>query len=249
MVTGGAKGLGLACVARFLNEGAKVVIADNDGEAGTAAIASLPGGANVVFAQCDVSVREELEAAIQRCVVEWGGIDVLLNNAAIAPQADILSIGDHTFERVIAINLKAAVVGTQVAAKHMIAGNTGGVILNMSSVNAMLTIPNMLAYNVAKGGLNQLTRNAAVALAPHRIRVCGIGPGTVLTDLTRNTVWTDEAARRAILARTPLGRPGEPDEIAAIAAFLASDDASYVTGETIYADGGRMSLNYTVAVP
>jgi NAD(P)-dependent dehydrogenase (short-subunit alcohol dehydrogenase family) len=131
----------------------------------------------------------------------------------------------------------------------MIAGNKGGVILNMSSVNAMLTIPNMLAYNVAKGGLNQLTRNAAVALAPHRIRVCGIGPGTVLTELTRNTVWTDEAARRTILARTPLGRPGEPNEIAAIAAFLASDDASYVTGETIYADGGRMSLNYTVEVP
>jgi 3-oxoacyl-[acyl-carrier protein] reductase len=96
VVTGGARGLGLACVARFLNEGAKVVIADNDGEAGAAAMASHSGSANVVFARCDVSVREELEAAIQRCVVEWGGIDVLLNNAAIAPQADILSIGDQT---------------------------------------------------------------------------------------------------------------------------------------------------------
>jgi NAD(P)-dependent dehydrogenase (short-subunit alcohol dehydrogenase family) len=117
----------------------------------------------------------------------------------------------------------------------------------MSSVNAILNISDMLAYNVSKGALNQLTKNTAIGLAPHDIRVCGIGPGTILTELTRNAVWNDEAVRQSILSRTPIGRPGEPEEIAAIAVFLASSDASYVTGETIYADGGRLGLNYTVA--
>ena len=129
----------------------------------------------------------------------------------------------------------------------MIEQGTGGVVINMSSVNAVLTIPHLLAYNISKGGINQMTKNTAIALAPHKIRVCAIGPGTIMTELTRNAVWTDEAARRSILSRTPIGRAGEPEEIAAIAAFLASDDASYITGETIYADGGRLGLNYTVA--
>ncbi|MEI6418983.1 MAG: SDR family oxidoreductase, partial [Sphingomonadales bacterium] len=134
----------------------------------------------------------------------------------------------------------------QLALPHL---GAGGVIINMSSVNAVLTIPALLAYNVAKGGLDQLTRNTAVALAPRGIRVVGIAPGTILTELARTAVLADDAARRQILSRTPLGRAGEPAEIAAIAAFLLSDDASYITGETLVADGGRMALNYTVAIP
>ncbi len=245
LVTGAANGIGLACATRFIAEGARVLLADIDGEAGAAAAASLGEAAD--FIACDVSDRGAIAAAIDHVVARWGGIDVLVNNAGIAPRGDILTTDPALFDRVIATNLTAAFHAIQLAAPHMIAAGRG-VVINMSSVNAVLTIPTLLAYNVAKGGLNQLTRNTAVALAPHNIRVVGIGPGTILTELAKTAVLADEAARRTILSRTPLGRAGEPAEIAAIAAFLASDDASYITGETIYADGGRLGLNYTVPV-
>jgi NAD(P)-dependent dehydrogenase (short-subunit alcohol dehydrogenase family) len=245
LVTGAANGLGLACATRFVAEGARVLLADIDSENGAKAAASL--GENAAFISCDVASRADIATAIEGCVTRWGGIDVLVNNAGIAPRGDILTTDDALFDRVLAINLKAAFHATQLAAPHMIEAGKG-VIINMSSVNAVLTIPTLLAYNVAKGGLNQLTRNTAVALAPHNIRVVGIGPGTILTELAKNAVLGDDAARRMILSRTPMGRAGEPSEIAAIAAFLASDDASYITGETIYADGGRLGLNYTVPV-
>ena len=123
-----------------------------------------------------------------------------------------------------------------------------GAIVNLSSVNAVLAIPNQVPYVVSKGGINQLTRVMALSLAPHGIRVNAIGPGTIATELARQAVLGDEASRRRILSRTPLKRLGEPEEIAAVAAFLASDDASYLTGQTIYPDGGRMALNYTVSI-
>ena len=190
----------------------------------------------------------EISAAIDEASARWGGVDVMLNNAGIVLKGDILTLEEEAFDRVLAVNLKAAFHGTQLAARRMVEQGSGGVVINMSSVNAILNIADMLAYNISKGGLNQLTRNAAIALAPHGVRVVGIGPGTILTDLARKAVWNDPAVRQSILSRTPIGRPGEPDEVAAIAVFLASSDASYVTGETIYADGGRLGLNYTVAV-
>jgi NAD(P)-dependent dehydrogenase (short-subunit alcohol dehydrogenase family) len=245
LITGAARGLGLACATRFIAEGAKVMLADVLSDEGEAAAKTL--GPNAGFTACDVSDRAQIAAAIEATVARWGGLDVLVNNAGIAPRGDILDTDPALFDRVIAINLTAAFHATQLAAPHMIKGGRG-VVINMSSVNAVLTIPTLLAYNVAKGGLNQLTKNTAIALAPHNIRVVGIGPGTILTELARNAVLSDDAARRMIMSRTPMGRAGEPEEIAAIAAFLASDDASYITGETIYADGGRMGLNYTVPV-
>ena len=247
VVTGAAQGLGLAITRRFLHDGARVVMADVNAAEGEKALAALGAGAErAVFIACDVAKRADIEAAIARCDQDWGGIDILVNNAGIAIQGDVLSLDDETFDKVIAINLKSGFIGTQVAAKAMIARGQGGVIINMSSVNAVLTIPSLLAYNISKGGINQLTKNTAIALAKHKIRVCAIGPGTILTELARNAVWKDEGSRRAILSRTPIGRAGEPEEIASVAAFLASDDASYITGETIYVDGGRMGLNYTV---
>jgi NAD(P)-dependent dehydrogenase (short-subunit alcohol dehydrogenase family) len=122
----------------------------------------------------------------------------------------------------------------------------GGAIVNMSSVNAVMAIPNQVPYVVSKGGINQLTKVMALSLAPHRIRVNGIGPGTILTELAKTAVLGNKEAERKILSRTPLGRMGEPIEVANVAVFLASDEASYLTGQTIYPDGGRLALNYTV---
>jgi NAD(P)-dependent dehydrogenase (short-subunit alcohol dehydrogenase family) len=244
LITGAARGLGLAIAARLIAEGARVMLADVLPE-GAARAGEL--GEAAAFITCDVTSRDQIAAAIAATANRWGGLDGLVNNAGIAPKGDILSETPEQFDRVIATNLTAAFHATQLAAPHLIAAG-GGVIVNISSVNALLTIPALLAYNVAKGGLNQLTRNTAVALAPHNIRVVGIGPGTILTDLARQAVMGSEDARRQILSRTPMGRAGEPHEIAAIAAFLLSDDASYITGETIYADGGRLGLNYTVPV-
>ena len=244
LVTGAARGLGLAIAQRCVAEGARVMIADvlPEGEARAAQL-----GAAAAFSLCDVTSRDQIAAAIEAAVARFGGLDGLVNNAGIAPRGDILTETPDQFERVIATNLTAAFHATQLAAPHLIAAG-GGVIVNMSSVNALLTIPSLLAYNVAKGGLNQLTRNTAIALAPHNIRVVGIGPGTILTDLAKQAVMADDAARRQIMSRTPMGRAGEPEEIAAIAAFLLSEEASYITGETLYADGGRLGLNYTVPV-
>jgi NAD(P)-dependent dehydrogenase (short-subunit alcohol dehydrogenase family) len=245
LITGAARGLGLAMATRFIAEGARVLLADVLADDVAQRAAEL--GPNAAAIGCDVTSRTDIAAAIDAIAARWGGIDVLVNNAGIAPRGDILGESPEQFDRVLATNLTAAFHATQLAAPHMIAAKRG-VVINMSSVNAVLTIPTLLAYNVAKGGLDQLTRNTAVALAPHGIRVVGIAPGTILTDLAREAVLADDAARRMILSRTPLGRAGAPEEIAAIAAFLASDDASYITGETVVADGGRMGLNYTVPV-
>lgn len=244
LVTGAARGLGLAIAQRCVAEGARVMLADVLAE-GEARAAEL--GERAAFVACDVTSRDAIAAAIDATVARFGGLDGLVNNAGIAPKGDILSETPDQFDRVIATNLTAAFHATQLAVPHMRARG-GGVIVNMSSVNGLLTIPALLAYNVAKGGLDQLTRNTAVALAPLGIRVVGIGPGTILTELAKQAVLADDAARRQILSRTPLGRAGEPAEIAAIAAFLLSDEASYITGETVYADGGRLALNYTVPV-
>jgi NAD(P)-dependent dehydrogenase (short-subunit alcohol dehydrogenase family) len=152
---------------------------------------------------------------------------------------------------VLRVNLKGAFLCSQAVARHMVerieAGATPGAIVNMSSVNAVFAIADQVPYSVSKGGISQLTKVTALALAPYGIRVNAIGPGSISTEMLES-VMADPEARRRVLSRTPLGRIGEPREIAAIAAFLASDEASYITGQTIYADGGRLPLNYTVAV-
>lgn len=166
--------------------------------------------------------------------------------------ADFLDLKEEDFDRVLRINLKGAFLAGQAVARVMVdtvkAGGGAGAIVNMSSVNAVFAIANQVPYSVSKGGMNQLTRVMALSLAPFGIRVNAIGPGSIMTDMLAS-VNADPAAKNRILSRTPMGRIGDPSEIASVAAFLASDDASYVTGQTIYADGGRLPLNYTVAVP
>ncbi|MCX7916491.1 MAG: SDR family oxidoreductase, partial [Verrucomicrobiae bacterium] len=152
------------------------------------------------------------------------------------------------FDRVIRVNLKGMFLMGQAAARAMVAQGRGGAIVNMSSVNGQLAIPNIASYNVSKGGTNQLTRVMALALVDHGIRVNAVAPGTIATELAKNAVLGSEAARRKILSRTPMKRLGEPAEVADAVAFLASDAASYITGEILVVDGGRMALNYVVPV-
>jgi len=252
VVTGGAQGLGRACVERFLQEGAKVVIGDVNGAqlAATAAELGETGRFHIVVA--DVTKRGDVERLVAAAVAQFGRLDIMLNNAGIARNQNFLDITDQDFDEVIGVNLRGAFFGVQTAAKQVIAqgvgGSGGGVILNMSSINAHLANPSIATYAISKGGMNQLTNVAAVALAPHGIRVAGIGPGTILTEMAVKQIISSPEARHTVLSRTPIGRCGEPSEIAAVAAFLASDDASYITGQTIYPDGGRMVLNYTVPV-
>jgi NAD(P)-dependent dehydrogenase (short-subunit alcohol dehydrogenase family) len=162
-----------------------------------------------------------------------------------------LDVTEADFDRVMGINLKGAFFMLQESARHMVqqakAGRKPGAIVNMSSVNDTLAIPTIVTYCMSKGGISQMTRATSIALAAHGIRVNAIGPGSIRTDMFKAVV-SDKAAVERVMSRTPLGRPGEPSEVASIAAFLASDDASYITGETIYVDGGRMPLNYTVPV-
>ena len=145
----------------------------------------------------------------------------------------------------IRVNLKGVFLTGQAAARRMVAQGHGGTIINMSSVNAVMAIPSITSYAAAKGGVKQLTQVMAISLADHGIRVNAIGPGSIATEMSQ-AVLADPAKARSALSRTPLRRFGEPDEVATVALFLASDDSSYITGQTIYPDGGRLALNYTV---
>jgi NAD(P)-dependent dehydrogenase (short-subunit alcohol dehydrogenase family) len=250
IVTGGARGIGLAIAKRYVAEGARVVIADIDESAGKAAAAAL--GAAARFVRTDVGAAGDARNVIAEALGFAGDIDVLVNNAGIIHTADFLDIAEADFDRVMRINLKGMFLVGQAAAKQMVAqvkaGKAPGAIVNMSSINARVAIPNQVPYCVSKGGVDQLTKVMSLSLAPYGIRVNAIGPGSIMTDILKG-IATDQAAKNRLLSRTPLGRVAEPEEIAAIAAFLASKDASYITGETIYADGGRLALNYTVPVP
>jgi glucose 1-dehydrogenase len=250
IVTGAASGIGLACARRLAADGAAIALADINVEAGEAAAKAIrEQGGRAIFVETDVAQRAALAALVDRAVGEFGRLDVMLNNAGVALTAPVLEMTDELFDKVLSINLRSAFIGTQLAARKMVEAKSGGVIINMSSVNALLAIPGLAAYACTKGALNQLTKVAAIELAPHNIRVVAIGPGTILTDLAKKAVLSDDAAKKRILARTPIGRAGEPEEVASVASFLASDDASYITGQTIYPDGGRLALNYTVPVP
>ncbi|MDP3532506.1 MAG: SDR family oxidoreductase [Alphaproteobacteria bacterium] len=246
IITGGAKGIGKACAIRFAEEGANIFIADIDHEAGIKTAEELvQKGCHAYFMLANIEDKYDCTLIITEAHKIFHRIDVLINNAAILKSNNFLDFDIDDLEKTLKINLIAPFILTQLVANYMIEHNIHGSIINMSSVNAVLAIPNVSAYVIAKGGLSQLTKVAAISLADKSIRVNAIGPGSIMTDMLKTTM-SDEVARHKILSRTPMGRAGDPKEIASIAAFLASEDASYITGQTIYADGGRMGLNYTV---
>ncbi len=249
LVTGAARGIGLAIAKRFVADGASVVLSDIDEKAGAEAAKGL--GPNAHFIAADVGDAGAIGQLIEATLAKFGALDILVNNAGIIHTADFLEISESDFDRVLRVNLKGSFLAGQAAAKQMVAqakaGRKPGAIINMSSVNSVVAIPNQVPYSVSKGGIQQLTKVMALSLAPYGIRVNAIGPGSIATEILAG-VAKDKAAKKRLLSRTPLQRIGGPDEIASVAAFLASDDASYVTGETIFPDGGRLALNYLVDV-
>jgi NAD(P)-dependent dehydrogenase (short-subunit alcohol dehydrogenase family) len=242
LVTGGAQGIGEACIRRFTQEGAHTVIADVDDARGLALAQELGG----LFVHCDVGQHDQVQALLAQTLARFSRIDVLVNNAGIFKAADFLEITEADFDAVLRVNLKGAFLVGQAVAREMAKVGKGSII-NMSSVNGTLAIPSIASYNVSKGGINQLTRVMALALADKGIRVNAVAPGTIATELASKAVLTSESARQRILSRTPMGRLGHPGEVADTVAYLASDAASYITGEIVVVDGGRMTLNYTMS--
>jgi glucose 1-dehydrogenase len=248
IVTGAAAGIGLACAKRFAKEGAKVVLADVNVDKGEQAAEEIQaGGGDAVFVKCDVGDKAQVDALVDSAVAAFGRLDCAVANAGIVHAADFLDLDEADFDRVIRVNLKGVFLTGQSAARQMVRQGTPGTVINMSSVNAVMAIPSITPYVVAKGGVNQLTKVMALALADKGIRVNAIGPGSIATELAQ-AVISDPEKRRNAMCRTPMGRFGEPDEVASVAVFLASEDSSYITGQTIYPDGGRLALNYTVPV-
>jgi glucose 1-dehydrogenase len=234
LVTGGARGIGYACAEALKEDGYDVILCDIDADGVAAAAERLGAVAGIA---CDMADADAVLAMFDRIEAEHGRVSALVNNAGVAMPGDFLDYDLAAFDAVIAINLRGTFVATQRAAKTMVANGIKGAIVNMSSINAQLAIPAIPAYCASKGGVMQLTKVAALALAPKGIRVNAVGPGSIDTDMMAGVNANAEALKR-VLSRTPLGRVGSAREIGDVVAFLCSEKASYITGETIYVDGG-----------
>lgn len=242
LITGAAQGIGLASAQALAEDGFRVILADINAAGVADAAQSIDGAVGLA---CDMGDPAAIAAMFDHVETNIGPVSALVNNAGVAMPGDFLDYALETFNKVIAVNLNAVFLATQRAAKTMIAHGIEGAIVNMSSINAQLAIPAIPAYCASKGGVMQLTKVAALALAPNNIRVNAVGPGSIDTAMMAGVNANPEAFKKA-MSRTPLGRPGTAREIGDVVAFLAGPKSSYITGETIYVDGGRMGLNYTV---
>jgi glucose 1-dehydrogenase len=248
LVTGSAQGIGLACVERLHAEGGSVVILDRDGERAASEAARLGPRAMVLQAELAGLSRVAADALVARIVDHFGRLDILVNNAGVIQLQPFLDFDTEVFDRMMDINVRAPMVLGQAAARAMISGGQGGAIVNLTSVTAEVAAPQAAGYATSKGAMRQLTKVMALELIEHGIRVNAVGPGTIRTDMAQQTLLNDPQGNATVLSRTPAGRLGDPDEIAKVVSFLASDEASYVIGQTVYVDGGRLILNYTVPV-
>jgi len=244
VVTGAARGIGAGIAARFVAAGAQVVLADLPGAGADQTAAAL--GPQAQALECDVTDAAQVTDLVRQTLDRFGALDVMVANAGIAPAVPFLDLTPDQFRKVVDVNLTGSFLCVQTAARQMLAqaGRAPGAIVLMASVQAQSVAPTHAAYAASKGGVVQLTKAAAVALAPHGIRVNAIGPGSIATDMVEATLTP--ALRRAVAARTPMGRLGRAEEIAETALFLASDASSYVTGQTLYVDGGRLALAFTM---
>ena len=242
LITGGAKGIGLACAQALSNDGFRIVITDIDLENGVKAAQEI--GNETVFLECDMGDSEAILKTFDIVEEKYGDVSVLVNNAGFASPGNFLETSIEQFTAVINVNLTGTFIASQRVAKTMVEKGIEGSIINMSSVNAQVAIPTISAYCASKGGVMQLTKAMALSLAPNGIRVNAVGPGSINTEMMAG-VNANPEAMKMVMSRTPLKRVGKPSEIGNVVAFLASDKASYITGETIYVDGGRLGMNYT----
>jgi glucose 1-dehydrogenase len=241
IVTGGNTGIGAAVVSELAAQGAKVVIdyvsnkeAEDELERKLAAL-----NEPAVGVEADVSKVADLQKLVDAAVSNFGRLDILVNNAGIETRTSVLDTTEDQYEKVLAINLKSAFFGTQLAAKQMMVQGGGGRIINMTSVHEDWPMPGNTPYCLSKGGMRMLTRTAGLELAPHGILVTGVGPGAVDTPINASTVSNPELLAK-LNSAIPIGRLAEPSEIASVVAFLAGPGASYVTATTLFADGGIM---------
>ena len=238
LVTGAAQGIGKACAEALAEDGYHVVLADVQESVKDAAAAL--GGTGLI---CDMADPAAITAMFDHIEGEIGPVAALVNKAGVAMPGDFLDYDLDAFERVININLRGVFVALQRAGRTMVDRGIKGAIVNMSSINALVAIPSIPAYCASKGGVMQLTKSASLALAQHGVRVNAVGPGSIDTEMMAG-VNADPGAMKMVMSRTPMLRVGTPQEIANVVAFLCSDKASYITGETIYVDGGRIGMNY-----
>ena len=244
IVTGATKGIGLACAQEFAKEGAKIVLAGRSEDLGQEAARQIKaGGAEAIYVKCDVSKSKEVAHLVEKAVQTYGRVDIMVSNAGVNDRAEFLDVTEENWDRVIDTNLKGVFLCGQYAAKQMVKQGSGGVIINMSSVMAVLGLKEQVAYCASKGGINQLTKAMALGLIDKGIRVNAIGPGPVLTELMKR-VAHDQEVMKKVLLRTPMGRIASCEEIGRVAVFLASEDSSFIMGQTIYPDGGRMIQSF-----
>jgi 3-oxoacyl-[acyl-carrier protein] reductase len=242
VVTGAARGIGFGTATRFAQEGASVAVLDLDEAAAAEAAGKLPlsDGAKAVGIGCDVSSTDSAEAAVERVVAELGGIHVLVNNAGITRDNLLFKMTDEDWDSVIAVHLRGAFAMTRAAQRHFVAQKYGK-ILNLSSVSA-LGNRGQANYSAAKMGIQGFTRTLGIELGPFGINANAIAPGFIATEMTdataRRLKMEPEELRRLNAESNPVRRVGQPEDIAAAAAFLCSDEASYITGQTLYVDGG-----------
>jgi glucose 1-dehydrogenase len=241
VVTGGNSGIGEAIVLAAAAEGANVVV---DFVADAAEAAQLVGkieaaGGRAVGVDADVSKVDDVAKLVRAAVESFGRLDAFVNNAGIETRTSILDTSETDYDRVMAVNMKSAFFGTQLAAKQFIAQGGGGTVVNISSVHEDWPMPGNVAYCVSKGGMRMLTRTAGVELGPHGVRVVNVGPGAVATPINASTM-SDPRKLRALDAAIPVGRLAQPDEIADVVVFLLSGKAGYLTSTTVFVDGGIM---------
>lgn len=242
IITGAAKGIGFAIAKCFVEEGAQVLLTDINTDQLEAAADAL----GQPWLTVDVASKSSLQAMVGHGIELFGRVDILVNNAGIFRTTPLLEITEHGFDTMVAINLKSVLFAMQAVAPGMIAQG-GGSIINISSLASVLASPGAIEYCATKAAVSQLTTAASLELATANIRVNAIGPGTIDTEMAA-FAYADQQAKKNMLSRTPLGRAGRVEEIARTALFLASDDSSYITGKTIFVDGGRLGLNMNVPV-
>lgn len=249
IVTGGAMGIGFAIAKRYVEGGANVLVADVDAPAAEAAVEKLAGASGKVeWIQTDMSDLVQVSEMVEECVRQFGSVDVLVNNAGIYPQVPMLEMSADVFDRVYQVNLRGLAFASKFAGQRMVLQGTGGAIVNIGSIDSIHpSMVGLAAYDSSKGGVLMFTKSFALEMAPHSVRVNMIAPGGITTEGTSKPfegsgMSADEMKRilEGFAATIPMKRMGEPDDIATVAVFLASDAARYMTGETVVVDGGKL---------